>query len=258
MSHNRRIFRYLGPVIILAVILGALGTASAISNGEPDNGRHPYVGLATDGKWACSGAAISPTVFVTAAHCFESPDVIVSFTETPPYDWHSGTWYPDQAFCIACGSGLPGFDSHDVAVIVFDDPVSLPEYASLPTPGLVDTLRMNTQVSLVGYGVQFDSGGGPRIPYDGSFTRYYAPTELVASNHVHADEFIKLRANGSKGSGGTCFGDSGGPDLLEGPGYGNDVILAVNSYVTNGNCAGVTYSNRIDTYALAFIASFLP
>lgn len=36
------------------------------------------------------------------------------------------------------------------------------------------------------------------------------------------------------------------------------VVLAVNSYVTNGNCSGVTYSNRIDTYALDLINSFLP
>jgi hypothetical protein len=27
---------------------------------------------------------------------------------------------------------------------------------------------------------------------------------------------------------------------------GTDIVLAVNSFVTNGNCAGVTYSNRID------------
>jgi hypothetical protein len=46
----------------------------------------------------------------------------------------------------------------------------------------------------------------------------------------------------------------GGPDLLG----GTDTILVVNSYVTNGNCAGVTYSNRIETYALDFINSFLP
>ena len=140
-------------------------------------------------------------------------------------------------------------------MIVFDEEVDLPRYAELPTEGLVDTLPMKSDIDLVGYGVQFDSGGGPRIPYDGVFTRYYAPTQLVASNHVHSDEYIKLTANPAQGKGGTCFGDSGGPDLLA----ETDIILADNSYVTNGNCAGVTYSNRIDTeYALEFINDFLP
>lgn len=140
-----------------------------------------------------------------------------------------------------------------MAVIVLDEPVTLPRYAQLPIEGFVDTLPMKTDVDLVGYGIQFDQGGGPRYPEDGAFTRYYAPTNLIASNHVHSDEYIKLTANPSQGKGGTCFGDSGGPDLLG----GTDIILAVNSYVTNGNSAGVTYSNRIDTYALDFIEGFL-
>jgi hypothetical protein len=113
---------------------------------------------------------------------------------------------------------------------------------------------MNAAIDSVGYGLQFDQGGGPRYPADGAFTRYYAPTQLKASNHVHSDEYIKLTANPAQGKGGTCFGDSGGPNFLG----GSETILAVNSYVTNGNCAGVTYSNRIDTYALDFITGFLP
>ena len=59
-----------------------------------------------------------------------------------------------------------------------------------------------------------------------------------------------MTANPSQGRGGTCFGDSGGPILL------GDTILGVNSFVNNDNCAGVTYSYRIDTAeALAFINS---
>ena len=85
------------------------------------------------------------------------------------------------------------------------------------------------------------------------FTRYYAPSRLIQSNHKQSVEFIKLSANPAKGKGGTCFGDSGGPDLLG----GTNTILAVNSYVTNGNCAGVTYSNRVDSsLVLEFINSF--
>src|SRR4029434_10201401 len=74
------------------------------------------------------------------------------------------------------------------------------------------------------------------------FTRYFAPSLLIQSNNVQSDEFIKLTANPAKGKGGTCFGDSGGSDFLA----GTTTILAVNSYVTNGNCTGVTYSQRVD------------
>ena len=248
--------------IVLILTLAIAGTALAITNGQPDGDDHPYVGIALGpatggGYWVCSAAAISPTVLVTAAHCFEGPGVWVTFDEDPwssTFFQYTGTWTPDPDWCIGCGNGLPGFDSHDVAVIVLDEPVALPRYAQLPTEGLVDTLRNKTDIDSVGYGIQFDQGGGPRYPEDGAFTRHYAPTELIASKHVHCDEYIKLTANPAQGKGGTCFGDSGGPNLLG----GTDTILAVNSYVTNGNCAGVTYSNRIDTYALDFINSFLP
>jgi len=254
---KKRIFAILIAVIVLLV---AAVPAAAITNGQPDGINHPYVGIALGpatggGYWVCSAAAISPTVLVTAAHCFEGPEVWVSFDEVPTnYFQYTGTWTPNPDWCIGCGGGLPGFDSHDVAVIVLDVPVTLSRYAQLPTLGLVDTLSMKTDIDSVGYGIQFDQGGGPRYPEDGAFTRYYASAQLVSSNHVHSDEYIKLTANPAQGKGGTCFGDSGGPNLLG----GTDTILAVNSYVTNGNCAGVTYSNRIDTYALEFINSFLP
>ncbi|CAN5188640.1 hypothetical protein BH20ACT22_BH20ACT22_03000 [soil metagenome] len=85
--------------------------------------------------------------------------------------------------------------------------------------------------------------------------RLYAETQLVApGSFVHSDEFIRLTANPGQDKGGICFGDSGGPDLL----HGTDTVLAVNSYATNSNCAGVTYSQRIDIpEVLAWIRSFM-
>ena len=101
---------------------------------------------------------------------------------------------------------------------------------------------MRTEVDIVGYGVQGFVRGGGQPQQIFLFTRYFAPSLLIQSNNVQSVEFIKLTANPSKGKGGTCFGDSGGPDLLG----GTNIVLAVNSYVTNGNCAGVTYTNRVD------------
>lgn len=255
-------------VLVLLCVVALLALAvpvMAITHGQPDGNRHPYVGVAIQFipdrpgfVTVCSGTALSPTKFLTAAHCFDpSREVFVSYKSGPPLslatDFTSGTFHPDPDWCPACAPGLPGFDFHDVAVITLNSPRSPGSFGALPSAGLVDTLAMRTPVDLVGYGVQgFIRGGGPPGQIF-LFTRYFAPTQLITSNNVWSVEFIKLTANPSQGTGGTCFGDSGGPDLLG----GTNTILAVNSYVTNGNCAGVTYSNRVDLPdILAFINSF--
>lgn len=252
----------ISSILILGLIVFA-GGAIGIINGQLDGNQHPYVGAVNNGVNFCSGALISPTVFVTAAHCFfyDGEAVWVTFdpeTDGPgpnPEMMYSGIWRPHPDFCLDCRPGLPGSDTHDVAVVVLDEPVDVDRYAELPGEGLVDTLLMRTEVTLVGYGVQyFATGGGPPVPV-ALFDRYFASAELIASNHKHSDEFIKLTANPSKGKGTDCYGDSGGPNLLS----GTDTIIAITSYGANPMCRGVGYSNRIDTeYALEFIESFLP
>lgn len=258
----KKLFVYL---VVAVALLTAISSVSAITNGQPDGNAHPYVGIAIQpipdqpGFYSiCSGTALSPTKFLTAAHCFDpSRPVFVSYKSAPPFslarDFTEGTFHPHPDWCIGCGAGLPGFDSHDVAVITLNKRVSPGGFGVLPSEGLVDTLAMGTAVDLVGYGVQGFVRGGGQPGEVFLFTRYYAPTLLVASNNLQSTEFIKLEANPSAGTGGTCFGDSGGPDLLG----GTNTVLAVNSYVTNGNCTGVTYSNRVDLPdILAFINSF--
>jgi hypothetical protein len=283
-------------LFILFAVLSCLALASpaeAVTNGRYDANAHPYVGYADNGVAACTGALLSPTVMLTAAHCFSDTTstfgtntvtraslVRVSFdpnlinTPAAQRTWYVGSYYWDPEFVIGGGGGLPGFDTHDVAVIIFTSqgcatptgtvstyrcgpiPASATsgQYGELPTQGLVDELSQRTRVDVVGYGVQnFLNGGGPcdpnckKSPGD-SATRFYAPTSLVASNDVLSDEFLKLHSN----KGGTCFGDSGGPNLLG----GTNIVLAVNSFVANSICSGNTYSYRVDTAeALSWITS---
>ncbi len=258
-------------------VLAGVTAALAVTNGVPDGDNHPYVGLlvfdAAPGQpaWRCSGSLISPTVVLTAGHCTDgavaarvwfNADVTYSSVPFPLYPFGGpgsgateGTPYtnpdyrsPDNPY--GGGNGLPAFSYRDVGVVVLDEPVIMDEYAELPEPGLIDTLKNKTGVDFVGYGVQYQAQipgnvlpqPPPYYRWAGPRVRMYAPSELVSGKFVHSAEYMRLALNPGGGSGGTCFGDSGGPDLLG----GTSTVLAVNSYVTNVNCSGVGYSARVD------------
>jgi len=261
---------------ILLAILALLAFAapvSAITNGDPDAGRHPYVGLAVfdvngTPSHRCSASLLSPTVVLTAGHCTVGTSAarvwfaeIVQGNLEYPFSGptsYDGTPYTHPDFCNPCAGGLPGFAKFDVGIIVLSEAVPIAvvgRYADLPAEGLVDTLANKAALDFTGYGVNQHFVGGGKPFWGGPRVRLFATGELIApTQYVHADWVIKYTLNPGQGNGGTCFGDSGGPDLLG----GTDTVIAVNSYVTNTNCAGVGYSSRIDRgETLEWIESFL-
>lgn len=252
--------------VLLATVLVTLipAPSGAIIGGEFDGNRHPYIGAAIGpGLNLCSGAAISPTLFVTAAHCFDNEPgerVFVSFDADlfgdrdgdPVPHFVRGTFYPDPRFCIRCGpapTAFPGFLSHDSGVVVLDEPVALERYAQLPSEGLIETLAKNTRVDIVGYGLT-----APPKYFDwatDTIPRMMAEAELNPGDATLGDDWVKLSATPGEGKGRVCFDDSGGPALL------GDTILATTSMVLNDLCIGLSYSYRLDTAdALTFIGQF--
>ncbi len=276
----------LALVLVLVTVTGVL----AITNGVPDGDNHPYVGLlvfdyAPDSPgWRCSGALIAPNVVLTAGHCTDGAvaariwfyeDVTYDAVPFPLYPYGGpgsgaieGTPYTNPKYRsdenpYGGGNGLPAFSYRDVGIVVLDEDVNDVGFAALPDAGLVDTLKNKTDIDFVGYGVQDQAQiPGNELPqpppyyrWTGPRMRMYAPSQLVSGKFVHSAEYMRLALNPGGGTGGTCFGDSGGPDLLA----GTDTVLAVNSYVTNINCSGVGYSSRVDIpEVLDWINSFLP
>ena len=235
---------------LAASLVAVAGPASAITYGSPDGNTHPEVGALiadqaySDGTWAyCSGTLISPTVLVTAAHCGDPGQTTarVSFASTYQQGktTYSGAYVPDPQY-----SGSQS-DPHDIAVVVFDTPITTITPARIPTAGLLDsmkaerTLQTSTFTS-VGYG-SLAPVNGP-----GGKTYVYTDTRNQASGSLNSltNAWLKLSQNPSTGNGGTCYGDSGGPNFLGGAGSN---LLVATTITGDTACRSTNVDYRLDT-----------
>jgi hypothetical protein len=242
---------------VTVVALALVATAAAITYGMPDGEGHPAVGALlapeaySDGTWAgCSGTLISPTVFLTAAHCdFGLDRMAVTFDSTyvagtSKVYW--GTWYADPLYNQSQN------DPHDLAVVVFDKPVRGIKPALLPKAGSLGNLPSGTRFTSVGYGAQ-------SVTIDHGPTFHYEDTRYVASGVLNATtpSWLRISMNPARDDGGTCYGDSGGPNFL-GAGTTETNIIAAVTVTGDSMCRATNVVYRLDTVsARTFLGQFV-
>jgi len=147
------------------------------------------------------------------------------------------------------------FYLHDVGVVILKKPgVQLPAsaYVKLPRRDQLDALKpsSSTIFTAVGYGVQRIN----TVKLEAERIRMRATPHLVQINTGFTEDFSVLLSNNAA-SGGTCFGDSGGPNFV-----GSSLVVGgVTSFGLNGSCNGTGGVFRLDRAdVLAFVRQYAP
>ena len=279
-----RFFRFPAALAAFAVASTlALGSASAMTSGAtPDEDGHPavvsMVVISADGMWAfqwCSGMLIAKTVVLTASHC-TAPTQEAWFINR---GWTVGVTNAARLEVEQSGWFQWTDDAHQSRVLVthtnplykggYRDDVSMLEIAgeldgvepgdlpTLPPAGLLDGLQKTkvlraTPSLVLGYGSEqqvIPAPGGQYFP-DSNMRRYaYLGTVSIDKQSIHQSQQV------AQGAGGACYGDSGGPTLME----VKDTTYIVGVTSTGDTpCLATNVAGRVDTRAaLDFIDSVL-
>jgi Trypsin len=246
-------------------------SASAITGGQPDGNGHPNVGLilfyTPDGRFRCSATLVSPTVLLTAAHCTVDTvgKTLVTFdsviAEQPPSPFPNAadpsSGYT-QAELEAAGylSGTayahPAYSNftdlanwNDVGVIVLDRPVTTIAPATIAPENYLDAFaqpRLNSTIfTSVGYGTEVRKpDSGPQKPAPMTYPLLRRVAEQPGQKLTAQILQVNGNEHDNRGTGGTCFGDSGGPTFLGG------YVVAVTSYTYTQNCRYLGGLQRVD------------
>jgi hypothetical protein len=104
----------------------------------------------------------------------------------------------------------------------------------------------------VGYGAQ-------SVTVEKGPAFHYSDTRFVTSGGLNSltPSWLRLSMNPSKGDGGTCYGDSGGPNFL-GAGATETNIVAATTITGDTTCRATNVDYRMDTAsARAFLGRFV-
>jgi secreted trypsin-like serine protease len=276
--------RFLHFTLAAITVAFIASPASAITFGFVDsNNTFSNVGAfivkrSSDGRIfpICSGTLIAPKVFLTASHCtafFEQDLVPRGFTAFVSFDGSIGfgsltDLKRTELIAVTHVVTNPAFnqaqsDSGDIgALILATTPKGL-SAATLPSCGLFDQLSAQNGLkdavfTAVGYGVQNRVVGGgvgdgalePFFQDLNPIPRMFAFSSFDALN----GGYIRLSQNPATGDGGTCFGDSGGPNFFN---LNGQQLLGAITITGDAVCQATNVDYRLDTVSASAFLSFV-
>ena len=219
---------------LLGLAAAALcASAWAVTDGALDGDGHPYVGLMVaqdaDGNplWRCSGTLLSPTLFLTAGHCTESArrarrDLVRRGRRVR----HPGQRLSDDGDVGGTPTRTRDYDPnafylYDLGVVVLDEPDGRwTQYGALPSSNQLDSAADEAAASRTSRSPPWAtacrraSRTRPRGRSSAERVRMVAyPHLLQINSRAHGGDFSILLSNNAN-TGGTCFGDSGGPNFI--------------------------------------------
>ena len=272
---KKMLFAVFSVVVILAL---ATFPVSAVTDGELDGEDHPHVVLLLmevggAPAFRCSGTLLSATVLLTAGHCtnnfpgapftgmrvFTESDVQAGIGTTNNYPFAGPNAVEAVSWAAHPLYETGPFFLHDVGIVILEEPgVVLDEYGTLPSVNQFDAFKtkrglQNVSFTSVGYGLQESFPTPASFLASNTRTRYVAHPKLNQINGGIVGDFSLLLSNNHH-TGGTCFGDSGGPNFLG----DSNVVAGITSFGLNGNCAGTGGVFRTDRQnVLDFINGYL-
>lgn len=254
-------------------LVAAAGTApaQAITGGTPDGNGHPNVGMIAfyedGGRYRCTATLVTPTVLLTAAHCTAGTTgkTIVTFdsvvAEQPPSplpkaadpakgytdaDVQGTTYRAGTAYAHPSYSNFTDLATwNDVGVVVLDQPVTGITPAKIAPVGYLEQFRQpalnSTLFTIVGYGTEVRKpDSGPQKPTPQSYPLIRRVAD--APGQKLTPQILQVNGNihDTRGTRGSCFGDSGGPT------FKNGVVVTVTSYGYTDNCRYLDGLQRVD------------
>jgi len=264
--------------LAVALTIG-LVPAGAVTDGELDGNGHPAVVLLLmevggQPAFRCSGTLLSATVLLTAGHCtnnfpgapytgmrvFTESDVQAGIGTTNNYPFAGPNAIEAVSWAAHPLYETAPFFVHDVGIVHLQSPgFVLPssQYGVLPSVNQFDAFKtkrglQNISFTSVGYGLQESFPAPASFLASNTRTRYVAHPKLLQINVPGFTGDFSMLLSNNHATGGTCFGDSGGPNYLG----SSNVVAGITSFGINGNCAGTGGVFRTDRQnVLSFINS---